>query len=117
MTLSVFQKISLLLLRLALGSIMFFYAGIMKVLNPAWSAEGYLKSAKTFPALYQWFASFDILPITNFVNEWGVNAPRPRAHSRYRGKSCVSFWHRSYGALLFSDFGFSLPQSALAYRG
>ena len=59
------------LLRVTLGS-MFFYAGITKVLNPEWSAEGYLKSAKTFPALYQWFASSDVLPIINFVNEWGL---------------------------------------------
>ncbi len=51
---------------------MMFYAGITKVLNPAWSAEGYLKSAKTFTAFYAWLASPGMLPITNFVNEWGL---------------------------------------------
>ena len=64
-------KISLVLLRLATGW-MFFYAGITKVIDPTWSAEGYLKSAKTFVGLYQWFASPGILPFINFVNEWGL---------------------------------------------
>lgn len=64
-------KLSLLALRVALGWMMF-YAGITKVLNPSWSAEGYLKSAKTFPELYAFFASQEILPIVNFINEWGL---------------------------------------------
>lgn len=66
-----FEKVSLTLLRLTAGWMMF-YAGITKVLNPAWSAEGYLKSAKTFPALFSWFASPALLPYVNFVNEWGL---------------------------------------------
>ncbi|HBT81430.1 hypothetical protein A2757_02560 [Candidatus Giovannonibacteria bacterium RIFCSPHIGHO2_01_FULL_48_47] len=66
-----FQKISLLLLRLSLGWL-FFYAGITKVLNPAWSAAGYLKGAKTFVEFYQWLASPGILPAVDFVNEWGL---------------------------------------------
>ena len=65
------QKIYLLALRLSIGWLMF-YAGITKVLNPAWSAEGYLKSAKTFAAFYAWLASPAVLPITNFINEWGL---------------------------------------------
>lgn len=64
-------KILLFLLRISLGW-MFFYAGITKVLNPAWSAEGYLRSAKTFPAFYAWLASAPLLPVTNFINEWGL---------------------------------------------
>ena len=66
-----FQKISLFLLRLSMGWL-FFYAGITKVLNPAWSAAGYLKGAKTFVEFYQWLASPGILPIVDFVNEWGL---------------------------------------------
>lgn len=62
---------SLLFLRLSLGAL-FFYAGITKVLDPSWSAAGYLLSAKTFPGLYAWFASPDILPFINVVNEWGL---------------------------------------------
>lgn len=65
------MRISLFLLRVALGWL-YFYAGITKVLNPAWSAAGYLKSAKTFPALYQWFAAPANIGWVNFLNEWGL---------------------------------------------
>ncbi len=68
---SKFQKVSLVLLRVAVGWLMF-YAGITKVLNSEWSAEGYLKGAKTFTGLYNWFASPEILPVINFINEWGL---------------------------------------------
>lgn len=66
-----FQKISLFLLRISLGW-MFFYAGITKVLNPAWSSAGYLGSAKTFPEFYQFMLQPAVLPFINFVNEWGM---------------------------------------------
>jgi thiosulfate dehydrogenase (quinone) large subunit len=66
-----YQKISLFLLRISVGWMMF-YAGITKVINPSWSAEGYLKGAKTFPGLFQWFLQPNILPLINFVNEWGL---------------------------------------------
>lgn len=49
-----------------------FYAGITKILNPEWSSAGYLNAAKTFPELYQWLASSEIISITNFFNEWGL---------------------------------------------
>ncbi|MEX2090729.1 MAG: DoxX family protein [Candidatus Paceibacterota bacterium] len=62
---------SLFLLRISLGW-MFFYAGITKVLNPTWSAEGFLKGAKLFNPFFNWFLQPGILPITNFVNEWGL---------------------------------------------
>src|SRR3989338_1990184 len=64
-------KMAVFLSRVGLG-IMFFYAGITKVLNPSWSAAGYLGSAKTFPELYQWFASAGNLGWVNLVNEWGL---------------------------------------------
>jgi thiosulfate dehydrogenase [quinone] large subunit len=66
-----FQKISLFFLRVATGWMML-YAGITKIINPAWSAEGYLKGAKTFTGFYQWLAGPGILPAVNFVNEWGL---------------------------------------------
>lgn len=66
-----YQKLFLVLLRLSMGWL-FFYAGITKVINPNWSAAGYLKGAKTFTGFYQWLASADILPFTNFFNEWGL---------------------------------------------
>lgn len=66
-----FQKISLFLVRITMGW-MFFYAGITKVIDPAWSAEGYLKGAKNFVGFYEWLMSPGMLPIVNFVNEWGL---------------------------------------------
>ena len=65
------QKLSLFLLRISLG-LLFFYAGITKVLNPNWSAAGYLNSAKTFSGFYHWLASSSLLPFVNFINEWGL---------------------------------------------
>lgn len=59
------------MLRVVLG-VMFFYAGITKVLNPDWSAAGYLNSAKTFPGLFQWFASAGNIGWVNFMNEYGL---------------------------------------------
>ena len=66
-----YQRVSLTALRLSLG-VMFFYAGITKVLNPDWSAAGYLKGAKTFSFLFQWMLDPSIISIINFVNEWGL---------------------------------------------
>lgn len=66
-----YQKLFLVLLRLSMGWL-FFYAGITKVLNPAWSATEYLNGATTFSGFYQWLASAQILPLTNFFNEWGL---------------------------------------------
>lgn len=66
-----FERFSLLLLRLSTGWL-FFYAGITKVIDLNWSAAGYLMNAKTFSGLFQWFASPEMLPLTNFLNEWGL---------------------------------------------
>ena len=66
-----FQHLSLFFLRIALGW-MYFYAGVTKLLDPQWSALGYLKGAKTFPWLFGWFAQPQILPVVNFLNEWGL---------------------------------------------
>lgn len=65
------QRYALFALRISLGWL-FFYAGVTKVLNPDWSAAGYLQSAKTLTGLYHWFAQPGVLPIVNFINEWGA---------------------------------------------
>ena len=65
------QKWSLLFLRLTLGWY-FFYAGISKVLDPAWSAAGYIKNASSFPEFYNLLLSPGVLPIINLFNEWGL---------------------------------------------
>lgn len=64
-------QISLFVLRLAMGWLMF-YAGITKVLDPKWTAAGYLVNAKTFSGLFQWLASPSNIGWVNFVNEWGL---------------------------------------------
>jgi len=65
------QKFFLFLLRIVAGW-MFFYAGITKVLNPQWSAEGYLKGAKAFTWFFQIILDPSVLPIVNFMNKWGL---------------------------------------------
>lgn len=65
------QKFALFTLRMGVGWLMF-YAGITKVIDPTWSAEGYLMNAQTFPGLFAWFAQPNILPLINFINEWGL---------------------------------------------
>lgn len=68
---SKYQKISLFFLRITAGW-MFFYAGITKVINPEWSAAGYLSGAKMFVGFYNWLLIPGILPTVNLVNEWGL---------------------------------------------
>ena len=65
------QKFSILILRLSLGSLMF-YAGITKVMNPSWSAAGYLKGAKALSPFYNFLLTPSVLPVINFINEWGL---------------------------------------------
>ena len=65
------QQFVLFLLRVSMGWV-FFYAGITKILNPNWSAAGYLKTAKTFTPFYHWLTTPGVLPVTNFLNEWGL---------------------------------------------
>src|SRR3989344_6770598 len=65
------SQLIIVLLRVALGWL-FFYAGITKVLNPEWSAAGYLGAAKTFNGFYSFLLQPDILPIINMVNKWGL---------------------------------------------
>lgn len=66
-----YQKYALVLLRVALG-VLLLYAGLTKLLNPAWSAAGYLGSAETFAGFYAWLASPGMLPLVNFLNMWGL---------------------------------------------
>lgn len=51
---------------------MMLYAGMSHVLDPQFSAAGYLQGAKMFTGFYQWLLSPGILPVVNFVNEWGL---------------------------------------------
>ena len=58
-------------LRVLLGWYMFF-AGIEKVLNPEWSASGFLLSAKTFSSLYAWFGAPAQSIWIDPLNAWGI---------------------------------------------
>lgn len=66
-----FPKVSLFLLRVGTGWLML-YAGLTKVFDPTWSAEGYLRGAKTFAQFYHWFLQPGVLPVIDFINEWGL---------------------------------------------
>lgn len=65
------QKFFLFLLRVTTGWMML-YAGVTKVIDPNFSAAGYLQGAKTFTGFYQWLLNPGILPFVNFMNEWGL---------------------------------------------
>ena len=65
------RRFSLFLLRVSLGWL-FFYAGVTKLVNPDWTAAGYIKSAKTFVGFYESLLSPAVLPLVDFLNEWGL---------------------------------------------
>ncbi len=57
-------------LRIVLGWL-FFYSAITKIMDPHWSAAGFLASARTLPQLYNWFASPQNIEWVNALNTWG----------------------------------------------
>ncbi len=64
-------RVATLFLRLSMAWY-FFYAGVSKLSDPAWSAAGYLSHAKTFPEFYMWLSSPANIVWVNFLNEWGL---------------------------------------------
>lgn len=62
------SKLTLFITRVSMGWLML-YAGVIKLINPNWSAAGYLGNAKTFAGFYNWFLQPSVLPFTNFLNE------------------------------------------------
>lgn len=71
MIITTFQRSMLFLLRIGAGWFLF-YAGITKVLDPSWTAAGYLSTAKTFPEFYSFLASPGVIDIVNPLNAWGL---------------------------------------------
>lgn len=65
------QRFSLFLVRVSIGWFML-YAGISKIINPKWSAAGYINGAKNFTPFFHWLTQPNILPIVNLLNEWGL---------------------------------------------
>ncbi len=64
-------QVSFLFLRLTMG-FLFLYAGLSKIMNPAWSAAGFLSGAKTLAPLYHWLALPANIGWVNVLNEWGL---------------------------------------------
>jgi len=62
---------ALAVLRIGLGWI-FFSAGLSKIIDPAWSAAGYLTHALSLPQFFAWFALPGNIGWVNFLNEWGL---------------------------------------------
>ena len=60
----------LFLLRIAFGWL-FLYSGLIKILNPNWTALEYIKNAQTLSFFYQWFSSSQNIGFVNILNEWG----------------------------------------------
>ena len=58
-------------LRLLFGWFMTF-AGLEKVLDPSWTAKGFLLGAKTFPDFYAWFAQPTNTWWVDPLNAWGI---------------------------------------------
>jgi len=65
------QQYALVSLRIGMGWL-FFYAGLSKIIDPTWSAAGYLGNASTFPGLFEWLASSGNIGWVSFLNEWGL---------------------------------------------
>lgn len=65
------QKIIITALRVGLGWI-FLYAGITKLFDPAWTAEGYIKSASALTQFYVWLALPQNIVWVDFLNQWGL---------------------------------------------
>src|SRR3989344_6364668 len=65
------QKLSLFLVRIAMGWF-YFYAGYTKIIDQSWSAAGYINNAKSFKPFFSLLADPSILPIIDFLNKWGL---------------------------------------------
>lgn len=50
---------------------LFLYSGYTKIVNPEWTAAGFLRGAKTFGDLYAWFSLPQNIWWVNGLNEWG----------------------------------------------
>lgn len=62
---------SILFLRIAMGWILF-QGGITKVLDPSWTAEGYLLNAIPEGNPFNFWSTFAGNPAIDFLNQWGL---------------------------------------------
>ncbi len=70
---SLWQTSALLVLRLLIGW-HFLYEGMVKVIDPVWSAAGFLNNAQgPFAKLFKSLAAnTELLDTVNFLNQWGL---------------------------------------------
>lgn len=104
-----YTKYVLTLLRLGFGWL-FLYSGITKILNPEWSAQGYILGAKSLSSLYAWLGSSANIEWVNMLTQWGMVA--------IGAALILGFFTRlaaSLGALMMLLFYF--PVLAFPYAG
>ncbi len=67
------QLMALVVLRVVIGW-HFLYEGVAKLLNPGWSAAGFLlQSRGPFAGVFRWMAERpDVLAVVNPLNKWGL---------------------------------------------
>ena len=65
------QLTSLVLLRMVVGW-HFLYEGIVKFLNPNWSAKGYLAGSDSFFGLFSALGNSGMVGAIDFINTWGL---------------------------------------------
>lgn len=70
MTDNALQRTLIFLMRVSLGWV-FLWAAMRQLADPAWSAAGFLKGAKTFTGFYELFMHPAILPIVNVLVKGG----------------------------------------------
>lgn len=63
------EQLILFLLRISLGWV-FLFAALRQIPDPSWSAAGFLSGAKTFPGLFEFFASPTVLPYLDAFIPW-----------------------------------------------
>ncbi len=64
------KEVSIFIARILFG-VLFFYSGITKVLDPNFTSAGFLEGAKTFSAMYSWFAAPANIAGVDLLNSWG----------------------------------------------
>lgn len=48
------------------------YAGIAKLIDPAWTSAGYLMGAQTMAGFYHWLSSVQVITYVDMLNKWAL---------------------------------------------
>lgn len=48
------------------------YSGIVKILDPSWTAKEYIEQSKVLPQFYSLLLRPDVLPYVDIANKWGL---------------------------------------------